>query len=119
MYVRMFDNLETASKSMLDSMLERLKQLKTQWGKSLAPTELKELQSRINEIETQIAAKNPFKTLSKAIKEYMALTKNKSYKEAVEELTDNMIKSEAAANDYEKSLLVAQKAEEEYIKIKK
>lgn len=119
MYVRMFDNLETASKSMLDSMLERLKQLKTQWGKSLAPTELKELQSRINDIETQIAAKNPFKTLSKAIKEYMALTKNKSYKEAVEELTDSMIKSEDAANDYEKSLLAAQKAEEEYIKIKK
>lgn len=119
MYVRMFDNLETASKSMLDSMLERLKQLKTQWGKSLAPTELKELQSRINEIETQIAAKNPFKVLSKAIKDYITLTKNKSYKEAVEELTDNMKKSEDAANDYEKSLLVAQKAEEEYIKIKK
>ena len=119
MYVRMFDNLETASKSMLESMLERLKQLKSQWGESLAPTELKELQSRINEIETQIAAKNPFKTLSTAIKEYMTLTKNKSYKEVVEELTDNMKKSEDAANDYEKSLLVAQKAEEEYIKIKK
>lgn len=113
-YVQMFDNLETASTTMLNAMLDKLKQLKAQWGESLSPTELKELQSRMNEIETQLANKNPFKTLGDAIKKYRALTKEKSYNQAVQELADNMNAADIEAAKYAESLRTAQAAEQAY-----
>lgn len=113
-YVQMFDKLETASTTMLNAMLDKLKQLKAQWGESLSPTELKELQSRMNEIESQLANKNPFKTLTSAIKEYRTLTKEKSYKEAVQELADNMQKAYNESAKYAESLRTAQAAEQAY-----
>ena len=113
-YVQMFDKLETASTTMLNAMIEKLKQLKSQWGESLSPTELKELQSRMNEIETQLANKNPFKTLASAIKEYRALTKGKSYNQAVQELDDSMRIADIEAGKYAESLRLAQAAEQQY-----
>lgn len=119
MYVQMFDKLETASTTMLNAMLDKLKQLKAQWGESLSPTELKELQSRMNEIESQLANKNPFKTLADAIKEYRTLTKEKSYKESVQELAKNMQQADIEAGKYAEALRLAQEAEQRYIEIKK
>lgn len=84
LYVKMFDNLDTASSTMLNSMRDKLKELEAQWGKTLSPTELKELQSRMNEIEKQLAMKNPFKTLNNSIKEYIALRKQGTRKQAEE-----------------------------------
>ena len=119
MYVQMFDKLETASTTMLNAMFDKLKQLKAQWGESLSPTELKELQSRMNEIESQLANKNPFKTLADAIKEYRTLTKEKSYKESVQELAKNMQQADIEAGKYAEALRLAQEAEQRYIEIKK
>ncbi len=113
-YVQMFDKLETASTTMLNAMLDKLKQLKSQWGESLSPTELKELQSRMNEIEAQLANKNPFKTLVSAIKKYRALTKGKSYNQAVQELADNMSIADIESGKYAESLRLAQAAEQKY-----
>lgn len=113
-YVQMFDKLETASTTMLNAMLDKLKQLKSQWGESLSPTELKELQSRMNEIEAQLANKNPFKTLASAIKEYRALTKGKSYNQAVQELAENMSIADIESGKYAESLRLAQAAEQKY-----
>lgn len=115
-YVKMFDDLDNASSAMLTAMRDRLKELESQWGKSLNPTELKELQSRMNEIENQLARKNPFSTLSRSMKEYIALTKEKSYAKASRELESAMRASKAAADMYAAALSDAQSAEEEYNK---
>lgn len=65
LYVQMFENLDYASSGALKRMRERLEGLKSEW-QNLSPTELKELQSRLNEIEAQLADRNPFGALGKA-----------------------------------------------------
>ena len=77
MYVELFADLESASTRMLQSMKENLVKLKAQW-KDLSPKELKELQSRIKEIDDQLATKNPFKALVESIREYRELTQKQS-----------------------------------------
>lgn len=91
-YVAMFEDLDHASTEMLKRMRSGLMQLKSQWGKSLNPTELKELQKRLNEISKQLAKSNPFKALGDAIKQYRNMKKygdtlgSKSRNEAEEKL---------------------------------
>lgn len=72
MYVQMFDDLDNASGTMLRNMKKRIEELKTSW-KDLTPTQLKEMQSRLNEIDAQLAKRNPFKGLIDGIKEYRKL----------------------------------------------
>lgn len=74
MYVQMFDDLDNASTTMLRNMKQRIEELKTSW-KDLTPTQLKEMQSRLNEIDAQLAKRNPFKGLIDGIKEYRNLRK--------------------------------------------
>lgn len=91
-YVALFEDLDHASTEMLKRMRSGLMQLKSQWGKSLNPTELKELQKRLNEISKQLAKSNPFKALGDAIKQYRNMKKygdtlgSKSRDEAEEKL---------------------------------
>lgn len=73
MYVQMFDDLDNASVRTLTNMKQRLSELESVWGSTLNPTQLKELQSRMSEIDAQLARKNPFRTLSDSIKEYKEL----------------------------------------------
>lgn len=109
MYVQMFDDLDNASTTMLRNMKQRIEKLKTSW-KDLTPTQLKEMQSRLNEIDAQLAKRNPFKGLIDGIKEYRKLRKG----------GDDGLgpKSEGAA---EKALDAAAKArleaEKEYLEI--
>lgn len=84
MYVELFADLESASERMLRSMRDNLLALREQW-KDLDPQNLKELQSRLNEIDSQLASKNPFKSLISSIKEYRALVTGKSRSEADDE----------------------------------
>lgn len=81
MYVELFANLDQASIRMLTNMKTSLEALKGQW-KDLHPRELKEMQSRLNEIYTQLASRNPFRALIDSIKEYRALQKDISRSEA-------------------------------------
>jgi len=71
-YIQMFDDLDHASTKMLTNMKARLQSMQGQW-KNLDPTQLKELQSRLNEIDDQLTKRNPFKTLIDSIKEYRQL----------------------------------------------
>lgn len=82
MYVEVFANLDEASSRMLRSMRDNLSAMKDQWKDNLPPTELKELQSRLNELDKQLASRNPFRALISSIREYRALTKKKSRREA-------------------------------------
>lgn len=88
MYVAMFDNLDSASTTMLNNMRAKLMELKEAWGGLDMPTELKEMQSRLNEIDKQLASRNPFKTLANAYKGYQELREQGSREEAEQDLID-------------------------------
>lgn len=95
MYVSMFDSLDTASTTMLNNMRDKLLELKQSFNELDMPTELKEIQSRLNDIDEQLATRNPFKSLSNAFKEYRVLREQGSRKEVEQDLID---KTNAHAN---------------------
>lgn len=97
LYVQMFEDLEHASTSTLEMMKSRLEALSGVWGTALDPTQLKEIQSRMNEIDTQLRERNPFKTLKESYQQYRDAVKSVSLQGAVE-------KAGAASKDlFEKS----------------
>lgn len=96
-YVQMFDNLDNASSTMLNNMKRLLEQNKAKWGEFLDPTQLKEMQSRMNEIDKQLAARNPFKTLSKSLKDWRKLRKSGHTREGDEKAAADAINAEAEA----------------------
>lgn len=69
MYTQIFDNLDKASTTMLTNMKARLEGMRDSWS-NLDPTQLKELQDRLNEIDQQLATRNPFNTLVTSIQKY-------------------------------------------------
>lgn len=84
LYVQMFEDLEHASTSTLEMMKSRLEALSGVWGTALDPTQLKEIQSRMNEIDSQLRERNPFKTLKKSYQQYRDAVKSVSLQGAVE-----------------------------------
>lgn len=68
LYVQVFENLDNASKTALENMRNRLLALKDQW-KNLSPEKVKELTKRLEELDAQIAQRNPFKSIADSIKE--------------------------------------------------
>ena len=111
MYIELFDDLDAASGRMLESMRKNLEDMRDNW-KALSPRELKELQTKINDLDEQIARKNPFKALISSIREYRNLQQEQS-RSAVEEAA-------ISANDkmiYEKEVLeLYQKQYDEAVK---
>ena len=73
MYVEMFDDLDGASTAMLTNMRRMLDGLKGKWGEALEPTQLKEMQSRLNAIVEQLARRNPFKVIGDGLGKLRAL----------------------------------------------
>lgn len=67
LYVQVFENLDNASKTALENMRNRLIALKDQW-KNLSPQQVKELTKRLEELDAQIAQRNPFKSIADSIK---------------------------------------------------
>ena len=106
LYVKMFEDLDFASTSALTRMRTRLIELKEQW-RDLSPTELKELQSRLEEIDQQLAARNPFKVLADTYKKWRDLYKSGRTKEGDEEKADQ---AENARVEAEKKMLADEKA---------
>lgn len=70
MYITMFENLDYVSSDTLRRMREKLLELKTTMGESLDPTQLKEIVTKMEDIDAELSRKNPFKTLSRSIQEY-------------------------------------------------
>lgn len=83
LYIQMFEDLEHASTSTLEMMKSRLEALSGVWGTALDPTQLKEIQSRMNEIDTQLRERNPFKTLKESYQQYRDAVKSVSLQGAV------------------------------------
>ena len=80
LYIELFENLEGASTRMLRNMRDNLLALKDQW-KNLSPRELKELQSKLDDLDKQLAMRNPFGAMIASLKEYRRLTKERSQKD--------------------------------------
>lgn len=104
MYVQLFDDLDNASTRMLNNMKNQLQRLQGQW-KSLDPTQLKEMQGRMNEIDKQLAQRNPFKAMVDSLKEYHRLRTqgdsrgNKSRSKADRDVADWSAKRLAAEQE--------------------
>lgn len=114
MYVQMFDDLDNASETMLSNMKSKLTELQSVWGSTMNPTQLKELQSRLNDIDAQLAKKNPFKTLSDAMKQYKALSKGGTQADAERKLIEATDKRQAAQQKLNMALDVSRTAQERY-----
>lgn len=82
-YIQMFEDLEHASTTTLEMMKSRLESLSHVWGTALDPTQLKEVQSRMNEIDEQLRNRNPFKTLKSAYLDYKNAVESVSLQGAV------------------------------------
>lgn len=82
MYVQMFADLGNASTSTLQNMRQRIYNMQHAWGE-LNPTQLKEMQSRLAEIDRQLAERNPFKTLASSISEYRRLSERSGSERSV------------------------------------
>lgn len=113
-YVQMFDDLDNASTTVLSNMKDKLLELQSVWGASLNPTQLKELQSRLNEIDAQLVKKNPFKTLSDAMKEYRSLSKTGTQADAERGLTEATNRQIAAQQKLNIALNVSRTAQDKY-----
>lgn len=104
MYVQLFDDLDNASTRMLNNMKNQLQRLQGQW-KNLDPTQLKEMQGRMNEIDKQLAQRNPFKAMVDSLKEYHRLRTqgdsrgNKSRSKADRDVADWSAKRLAAEQE--------------------
>lgn len=114
MYVQMFDDLDNASSTMLSNMKAKLLELQSVWGSTLNPTQLKELQSRLSEIDAQLAKKNPFKSLSDSMKQYKALSKDGTQADAERKLIEATNKRQAAQQKLNMALDVSRTAQERY-----
>lgn len=104
MYIELFDDLDAASTRMLENMRKNLEDMRENW-KALSPRELKELQSKINDLDEQIAKKNPFKALISSIKEYRDLQKGTTRREAESaaiEANDEMVRNKEILELYQK-----------------
>lgn len=75
MYVRLFDNLDQVSSKALDTMAERLQQLRTEL-RDLDPTELKTIAEQINKVNEVRNSRNPFKAFTSGLKEMIKAGKD-------------------------------------------
>lgn len=111
MYVAMFENLDTTSTSMLANMRNYIEDLKSEW-KDLEPTQLKELQSRINDIDKTLSKRNPIKTLITSFKEYNALSEQRSREDDEKKLLEASIARAKAQENFDKAVAEGKTTEE-------
>lgn len=108
LYIKMFEDLESASTKALDFMLSKLEGLRDGL-KNLSPTELKEVISQMDKIQEISISRNPFKGFSENLKEVIKYQKeakklNDEYIEAVrqQDLLKGMVENQQLATEEEK-----------------
>lgn len=112
LYVQVFENLDNASKTALENMRNRLLALKDQW-KNLSPEKVKELTKRLEELDAQIAQRNPFKSIADNIKKLREMRMDGRTKEGdAQKAFDAEVEREAA----EAKMLADEKAYEAAVK---
>ena len=115
-YIRMFEDLDYASKKSIEGIIERLKDMRENL-KELSPTEIKEITNAIERLEDAVAQKNPFKGLVESIKPYISYLKER---EELEEKYRSSQKAEANLTSvYKQEADNVSKLQVEYEKISK
>lgn len=112
-YVEMFNNLDNVSTKMLEHLREKLQGLQSEW-QNLDPTELKELQSRLNAIDEKLATRNPFKALANYVKDYYNQLKQGSASDADDALSAAIARQSEAYALLEQRIKGADTAQEAY-----
>lgn len=112
-YVEMFNNLDNVSTKMLEHLRNKLQDLQEEW-KNLDPTQLKELQSRLNAIDEQLSSRNPFKALAKSMGEYFEIRKKGSRRDAEKSLSDALKKQAEAHKVLEERIKAVNDAQKKY-----
>ena len=113
-YVQLFEDLDTASTAALTHLQELLMGLQSYWGEALDPTQLKDIQSRLNDISTQLSQRNPFKAIRDGLKQINLLNQKYGSLEDVETrliaATRQLTQSKAALTAALSAEAAAQKA---------
>lgn len=112
LYVQVFENLDNASKTALENMRNRLLALKDQW-KNLSPEKVKELTKRLEELDAQIAQRNPFKSIADSIKKLREMRMGGRTKEGDAQIAFD---AEADRQAAEAKMLADEKAYEAAVK---
>lgn len=112
LYVQVFENLDNASKTALENMRNRLLALKDQW-KNLSPEKVKELTKRLEELDAQIAQRNPFKSIADSIKKLREMRMSGRTKEGD---AQKAFDAEADRQTAEAKMLADEKAYEAAVK---
>lgn len=112
LYVQVFENLDNASKTALENMRSRLLALKDQW-KNLSPEKVKELTKRLEELDAQIAGRNPFKSIADSIKKLREMRMSGRTKEGDAQIAFD---AEADRQAAEAKMLADEKAYEAAVK---
>lgn len=112
LYVQVFENLDNASKTALENMRNRLLDLKDQW-KNLSPEKVKELTKRLEELDAQIAQRNPFKSIADSIKKLREMRMSGRTKESDAQIAFD---AEADRQAAEAKMLADEKAYEAAVK---
>lgn len=112
LYVQVFENLDNASKTALENMRSRLLALKDQW-KNLSPEKVKELTKRLEELDAQIAQRNPFKSIADSIKKLREMRMSGRTKEGDAQIAFD---AEADRQAAEAKMLADEKAYEAAVK---
>ncbi len=113
LYTQMFEDLEHASTSTLEMMRSRLEALSRTWGSALDPTQLKEMQGRMNEITDQLRDRNPWKQLQEAYRQYKDATDSVTFTGAVSKSGEAAKNFYDAAETYDADSVQAKAAEQE------
>jgi len=113
MYVDMFEKLDAASMRMLTNMRDRLIGLKEQW-KNLSPTDLKEMERRIQEINRQLATKNPFKAMADGLRDYIALQRQMPRAQADQNAVDALSRQVEEEKKLESAIKAVERAQKAY-----
>lgn len=115
-YIRMFEDLDYASKKSIEGIIERLKDMRENL-KELSPTEIKEITNAIERLEDAAANKNPFASLVESIKPFVNYLRER--KKLEEEYQGSLAQENFLKEQYDKAQDFATQKEHEYELISK
>jgi hypothetical protein len=95
LYTKLFENLEYISSSTLTRLKTKLEELKKSMGE-LTPEQLKQVVEQENKIESEETRRNPFKILSRDLKDYINTRKN------LKNIENNALNAQAEYDNQEK-----------------
>lgn len=115
-YIRMFEDLDYASKKSIEGIIERLKDMRENL-KELSPTEIKEITNAIERLEDAAANKNPFASLVESFKPFVKYLRER--KKLEEEYQSSLAQENFIKEQYDKAQDFATQKEHEYELISK